>query len=136
MEVLATALVGERQKGHIYYRCHNQQCPEMPLKEGSILKTVASVFQTLNIDEDKLTAIRSWLSDRRRRHDLYFVEEKERVKAKLKQAQALLDELEEKVAENDSSFPFLLMYLGESNITLVSYLPSRITVILLVNLWM
>lgn len=108
----------------------------MPLKEGSILKTVASVFQTLNIDEDKLTAIRSWLSDRRRRHDLYFVEEKERVKAKLKQAQALLDELEEKVAENDSSFPFLLMYLGESNITLVSYLPSRITVILLVNLWM
>jgi DNA invertase Pin-like site-specific DNA recombinase len=53
-------LVGELQKGHVYYRCHTPQCPTRTIREDTVNETVQSAFApfTLTTEEtEQLTAL-------------------------------------------------------------------------------
>lgn len=61
------SLIGELQKGHIYYRCQTRQCPTKTIRE-ELVEMVASTFMTLmKLDEAELGYIRAW-TERARAH--------------------------------------------------------------------
>ena len=47
------ALIGERQKGHVYYRCHGMECPTTSLREESIETLALAMIEPLEMLPDE-----------------------------------------------------------------------------------
>lgn len=45
------SLIGERQKGHIYYRCHTANCPTTGVREEEIADRVATTLQPFQLSD-------------------------------------------------------------------------------------
>ena len=45
------SLIGERQKGHIYYRCQTKGCPTKTIREEVVSEVVEKFVSSVNIDE-------------------------------------------------------------------------------------
>src|ERR1051325_268168 len=62
-------LVGERQKGHVYYRCHNAACPGACVREEALEAAGTAAYATLRLDPSELVAlqeyVRAFLSETR-----------------------------------------------------------------------
>lgn len=59
------ALVGERQKGHVYYRCHGQECRGTSLRETDILAGLRSVLELLALAPEDLRGLVDLVTDAR-----------------------------------------------------------------------
>jgi site-specific DNA recombinase len=45
------SLIGERQKGHVYYRCHSRQCPRASIREDQAQTVVEQFFRRIQFNE-------------------------------------------------------------------------------------
>jgi hypothetical protein len=45
------SLIGERQKGHIYYRCHSKQCSGTTIRETTVQSAVKQLLQSFRFTE-------------------------------------------------------------------------------------
>ena len=52
------ALVGERQKGHVYYRCHSRECPMTGIREEAVEQRITEVLSPLSLTPEELEEIR------------------------------------------------------------------------------
>jgi site-specific DNA recombinase len=50
----ARHLVGERQKGHVYYRCHTRHCPGCSIREERIDEAVRARLKSFVLSDDEL----------------------------------------------------------------------------------
>lgn len=57
-------LTGERQKGHVYYRCHNRSCAEKGMREDRIAKAVEVKIEAITWDQDQVAQFRTELEAR------------------------------------------------------------------------
>jgi DNA invertase Pin-like site-specific DNA recombinase len=53
------SLIGERQKGNVYYRCHNKLCPNNSVREDAVGMEVARFFQKFNFNEKEVEYFKS-----------------------------------------------------------------------------
>jgi site-specific DNA recombinase len=51
------ALIGERQKGHVYYRCHTTDCPTTSVREEKVDTVFDRIIEPLRFDEDERTIL-------------------------------------------------------------------------------
>lgn len=51
-------LVGELQKGHVYYRCHTSSCPTRSLREDLIEQAIETCFSPLDLSDDEYAELR------------------------------------------------------------------------------
>lgn len=66
------SLIGERQKGNVYYRCHNKQCPPTSIREDEAEAAVQRFLRRINFtDQEKgyfkskiTTMKKNWTSQR------------------------------------------------------------------------
>jgi hypothetical protein len=54
------SLIGELQKGHVYYRCQTRQCPTKTVREEIVDNAVASQVAALKLDEEELLYVKGW----------------------------------------------------------------------------
>jgi DNA invertase Pin-like site-specific DNA recombinase len=47
------SLIAERQKGHVYYRCHTKNCPQPCVREETIGAEVSQFFQKVRYDDQE-----------------------------------------------------------------------------------
>lgn len=65
------SLIGERQKGHTYYRCHNRPfksppvCPITSIKEEQLENAVQSIFEKLTLSDAEIVYFREWIAEQR-----------------------------------------------------------------------
>jgi site-specific DNA recombinase len=52
------ALIGEQQKGHVYYRCHSDSCRGTSLREADISEELHQLLQHLQLDPTELRDLR------------------------------------------------------------------------------
>jgi len=45
------SLIGERQKGNVYYRCHSKQCRGISIREENVQTEIMQLLQTLRFNE-------------------------------------------------------------------------------------
>lgn len=50
-------LIGERQKGHVYYRCHTRNCPTLSFREEAIDDAIRSHFRPLILSDEELAEL-------------------------------------------------------------------------------
>jgi hypothetical protein len=53
------SLIAERQKGHVYYRCHTRGCPQSCVREEMIDGEVAQFFQRMQYDDREIEYYRA-----------------------------------------------------------------------------
>jgi len=56
-------LIGELQKGHIYYRCQRRSCPTTTVREETIEAAVAPWIAKLALDPEEMEYAREWAGD-------------------------------------------------------------------------
>ncbi len=56
------SLIGETQKGHIYYRCHTKDCPEACIREEIVEKRMIERFSPLQFTEQEMVYLRQKVS--------------------------------------------------------------------------
>jgi DNA invertase Pin-like site-specific DNA recombinase len=65
------SLIGERRKGHTYYRCHNRPfklppvCPKTFIKEEQLESAINNILETLTLSEAEVDYSREWLAEYR-----------------------------------------------------------------------
>ena len=57
------SLTGERQKGHIYYRCHDRPCRGVSLSEGAIEAAVLQELAFMRLTGPELTDLRAMFNE-------------------------------------------------------------------------
>jgi site-specific DNA recombinase len=63
------SLIAERQKGHVYYRCHNRPfktpavCPPTAIREEQLDEAVLNILATMQLSEEELRAAREYLME-------------------------------------------------------------------------
>ncbi len=48
------SFVGERQKGHVYYRCHTRKCPQHPIKEEILTEYLLRVLKLIEFNQEEI----------------------------------------------------------------------------------
>jgi hypothetical protein len=74
------SLVGERQKGHVYYRCQIRDCPTMCIREEAIEQAVLGQFVRLRFSDEE----RAWFRSKLAQMKLTNTEEQEKIVVALK----------------------------------------------------
>jgi hypothetical protein len=59
-----TALIGERQKGHVYYRCHTKGCPMTGIREEKLEEAVLGLLTQLQFREEAKAIFAAALRER------------------------------------------------------------------------
>lgn len=57
------AMIGERQKGHVYYRCHTANCAPNSIREEVIENTIIARITNLGIGEEVSQKFSNWSLD-------------------------------------------------------------------------
>jgi len=57
------SLTGERQKGHVYYRCHDRGCQGVSLLESHVTEVVRAGFACLRLDERDVGDLRDIIKE-------------------------------------------------------------------------
>jgi hypothetical protein len=67
------AMIAERQKGHVYYRCHTPGCPTKGIREETIEQAALTEFEKSNIRPkhfaELISVMEAWKVDRQDQHD-------------------------------------------------------------------
>ena len=69
------SLIAERQKGHVYYRCHNRpfknpaHCPPTSIREEQLDEAVLSRLRDIDLSDDELALARTSLEERKKERE-------------------------------------------------------------------
>ncbi|MEQ1707496.1 MAG: recombinase family protein [Terricaulis sp.] len=86
-------LVGERQKGRVYYRCHSRNCPTMTIREDVIDQAVRKILSQVQLAPDEVQIAKTYLDERLDGIDDDKGEVQATAKLSLDNAKARLDRL-------------------------------------------
>lgn len=86
-------LVPERQKGHVYYRCHTRSCEQPPIKEELIVKEFIGVLKRIEFTEAEILYFRSTIERLKVTEPERRKQQKEQIALRLGQIESRLDRL-------------------------------------------
>ncbi|MGD1156453.1 MAG: recombinase family protein [Terriglobia bacterium] len=87
------SLIGELQKGHVYYRCHNSVCSTKTIREDRLDDTLNGTFTGLLLDQEEIDHAREWIKDAHVQEDAFRIQEIENLKFRLNQIRPHLERL-------------------------------------------
>ena len=86
-------LIGERQKGHVYYRCHERSCPVTAIREEEADRAIMNVFSRIELSVAQIDAIRAHLPQCERDWNIEDQALANSLRMRIKKCQARLDRL-------------------------------------------
>lgn len=57
------AMIPERQRGHIYYRCHKKDCPTKTIREECLEEAIGEILKRCNLTDHAVARLRSAFQD-------------------------------------------------------------------------
>jgi hypothetical protein len=87
------SLIGELQKGRVYYRCHTRTCSTKPVREDRLDGALATTFDRLVLDKEELDYAREWMKGAHVRQDTLRAQEIENLKFQLNQVRSHFERL-------------------------------------------
>lgn len=60
------SLIGERQKGHVYYRCHSKKCRAVSIREEHVEAAFLELYDRLSFTEEETNVFRALIQDLRK----------------------------------------------------------------------
>ncbi len=90
-------LIGEKQKGHVYYRCQWRDCPTTTVREEVVDTALSPSVAKLTIDPQEMEYVRGWVEDER-------AQEHTRCQQELHNARLRLDEIRTRLGRLTDAF--------------------------------
>jgi DNA invertase Pin-like site-specific DNA recombinase len=87
------SLVGELQKGRVYYRCHNSACSTKTIREDRLDDALNGTFAGLLLDQEEIDHAKEWIKGAHVQEDTFRLQEIENLKFRLSQIRPHLDRL-------------------------------------------
>ena len=87
------ALVGSRQKGHVYYRCHNRACPLTSIREEGFDSAVRDTLRTIQFPLELRAALDAGLAYRQEEREKRLAADRASTQASLDAVTARLSRL-------------------------------------------
>lgn len=94
------SLIGEKQKGHVYYRCHTKDCPQPSIREEAIDAEVAGFFQLFCFTDQEKQFFKKKVSKLRENWATQRENEIQNLKLKLGQIKDRLNRLTDAYLDN------------------------------------
>jgi hypothetical protein len=94
------SLIGERQKGHVYYRCHSKQC-STSIREEKVSAGVVGFLESLKITEKEKAYFKARLLTMRETWATHQEDETRNLKVRLGQIKDRLNRLTDAFLDND-----------------------------------
>lgn len=82
-EFCGYSMIGEKQKGHVYYRCHTRDCPTTGVREERIERELEERFQPVKFNDYELRYLRSRIEEMRDAWEDRTEAEKESIKLRI-----------------------------------------------------
>ncbi len=83
-------LIGERQKGYLYYRCHTKECPQKTVREEIIDQSFQTILKDLEFKREETICFADWFKFRREQTGQNIEAERKVLKLNLEQTQSRL----------------------------------------------
>ncbi len=99
------SLIAERQKGHVYYRCHNRpfkspaECPPTSIREERLDEAIITALADVDLAEGELQTVRVLIEERRERRDQERATEERTVRLQSDQIENRLSKLADLLIE-------------------------------------
>lgn len=56
-------MIGEKQKGNVYYRCHTKKCPTKTIREDIVEYYVKNVLRTIQMTEEEISTLEGFIDE-------------------------------------------------------------------------
>lgn len=86
-------LIGEKQKGYLYYRCHTQNCPQKTVREEQIDESFELLLQKLQFTDDEVACFADWFKYHHKQAEQNIEAKRKALKLNLEQTQSRLSRL-------------------------------------------
>jgi site-specific DNA recombinase len=86
-------LIGERQKGYLYYRCQTRDCRQKTIREELVDECVQKALENLQFDPEEFSFFKDWLENRHKQSEQNIETERKALKLNLEQVQSRLSRL-------------------------------------------
>jgi site-specific DNA recombinase len=87
------SLIGERQKGHVYYRCHSKDCPTKCVREEAVEAALQAVLGNLELTADERMFVASKIEDIRSQWESQYKTSTAALRLQIGQLDTRLDRL-------------------------------------------
>jgi site-specific DNA recombinase len=87
------SLIGELQKGHVYYRCQTKTCPTRTIREEKLDRTIGRALGSLRLDNEEIQYAEAWVQNARLKRDALRAQEIQMCKIQLEHCRARLNRL-------------------------------------------
>jgi predicted nuclease with TOPRIM domain len=97
--------VGERQKGHVYYRCHDRlfktppRCPRTSIREDQLDNAVLICLKAVELSDEELTLAQTTIEDYKRNMGVNRVAETNALRLQIEQTQSRMTKLTDLLIE-------------------------------------
>ncbi len=102
-------LIGELQKGHVYYRCQRKSCPTTTVREELIHDAIGRCLAGLMLDLQELEYVRGWVEDARKHEHETHEQDLEHAKLQLDNIRAKLGRLTDALIDGTIEKPLFEM---------------------------
>lgn len=93
-------LSGERQKHHIYYRCHTRSCPQKTIREERVRAFVRVALKKFELDPCGDEGIQEWLADLRLSSKERIVQNRSELSHRLEEIRTALQRLTDSLIDD------------------------------------
>lgn len=87
------SLIGEKQKGHVYYRCHTKTCPTKCVREDVLTGHLQDIFSQVVVSEELIDLLGISLSKETGQTEKYQEEAKENIRLQVVNAEGRIERL-------------------------------------------
>jgi hypothetical protein len=86
-------LIGEKQKGYLYYRCHTSECSQKTIREELVDKPFQTILQKLQFSTEEKACFADWLKHHHRQTEQNIEAQRKALKLNLEQTRSRLSRL-------------------------------------------
>lgn len=94
------SLIGELQKGHVYYRCHSRQCAGTSVREEAVTREVERYIRTIEFSDAEMAWFRAKIVELKATWQSQSDDEKKRLNLRLDQIKDRLHRLTDAYLDN------------------------------------
>lgn len=93
------SLIAERQKGHVYYRCHDRpfknpaHCPPTSIREEQLDEAVLGRMREIDLSDNELSLARTYLEERKKERETNRIAASHALRLQFDQIQSRLEKL-------------------------------------------
>jgi DNA invertase Pin-like site-specific DNA recombinase len=93
------SLIGEKQRSHIYYRCHDRECPTKTIREDVVEEVVIDFLSKISVNKNQINEARKFFGSVNKKQELQKLDQTKAINLELTKIETRTNSLIEKLLD-------------------------------------